>query len=135
LISEIDDLGGSVRAIESGWMQRQIAESAYRFQQAVERGERVIVGVNRFQAETEEDVEIQRVLPEHEEEQRRAVAKIRAKRDRAAVERDLAELEGAARGGDNVLYPMRQALSDYATIGEVFGRLREVWGRYRPQAE
>jgi methylmalonyl-CoA mutase N-terminal domain/subunit len=135
LIAEIDGLGGSVKAIESGWMQRQIADSAYRFQQAIEKDDRVIVGVNRFQAHTEEDVEIQRVTPEHEEEQRRAVAAVRAGRDQAAVEKDLAEVEAAARGGENVLYPMKQAFRDYATIGEVFGRLRTVWGKYLPQAE
>jgi methylmalonyl-CoA mutase N-terminal domain/subunit len=135
LIAEIDAMGGSVRAIESGWMQRQIAESAYRFQQAVEADARVIVGVNRFQSHTEEDVEIQRVTPEHEEEQRRAVAAVRAGRDQSAVDQDLDALEAAARGGDNVLYPMKQALRDYATVGEVFGRLRAVWGRYSPQAQ
>jgi methylmalonyl-CoA mutase N-terminal domain/subunit len=135
LIAEIDAMGGSVTAIESGWMQRQIADSAYRFQGAVEREERVIVGVNRFQSSTEEDVEIQRVTPEHEEEQRRAVAVVRAGRDSAAVEKDLDEVAATARGGDNVLYPMKQAFKDYATIGEVFGRLREVWGRYQPRSE
>jgi methylmalonyl-CoA mutase, N-terminal domain len=135
LIAEIDAMGGSVRAIESGWMQRQIAESAYRFQQAVEKNDRVIVGVNRFQSSTEEDVEIQRVTPEHEEEQRQAVAAVRARRDQAAVARDLAAVEEAARGGENVLYPMKQAFKDYATIGEVFGRLRTVWGKYLPQAQ
>jgi methylmalonyl-CoA mutase N-terminal domain/subunit len=135
LMSEIDDMGGSVKAIESGWMQRQIADSAYRFQQAVEKEDRVIVGVNRFQGGTEEDLEILRVTPEREEEQRRAVQKVRAERDNAAVERDLAELEDVARTDANVLYPMRAAFKDYATIGEVFGRLRGVWGRYRPRAD
>jgi methylmalonyl-CoA mutase N-terminal domain/subunit len=134
LIAEIDAMGGSVNAIESGWMQRQIADSAYRFQGAVEKEERIIVGVNRFQSHSEEDVEIQRVTPEHEEEQRRAVAKVRAERDIAAVDKDLDEVEAAARGGDNVLYPMKQAFRDYATIGEVFGRLRDVWGRYQPRS-
>ena len=135
LMDQIDEMGGSVKAIESGWMQREIADSAFKFQQAVEREERVIVGVNRFQAQTESDVEIQRVLPVHEEAQRAAVAKVRAERDNAAVERDLDALEAAARGTENVLAPMKQALRDYATIGEVFGRLRTVWGRYQPQAQ
>ena len=135
LMAEIDEMGGSVKAIESGWMQRQIADSAFRFQQAVERGDRVIVGVNRFQAQTEDDVEIQRVLPEHEEGQRRAVEEVRAGRDSSVVDRDLDALEAAARGSDNVLYPMKQALADYATIGEVFGRLRSVWGRFQPRAD
>jgi methylmalonyl-CoA mutase N-terminal domain/subunit len=135
LIAEIDAMGGSVTAIESGWMQRQIADSAYRFQAAVEKEERIIVGVNRYQSRGEEDVEIQRVTPEHEEEQRRAVARVRAERDGAAVDKDLDEVEATARGGDNVLYPMKQAFKDYATIGEVFGRLRQVWGRYQPRPE
>jgi methylmalonyl-CoA mutase N-terminal domain/subunit len=135
LVDAIDEMGGAVKAIESGWMQRQIADSAYKFQQAVETKERVIVGVNRFQTDTEDDLEILRVTPEQEEEQRRAVAEVRAERDNAAVARDLDELEATARGTDNVLYPMRQAFRDYATIGEVFGRLRDVWGRYRPRAE
>jgi methylmalonyl-CoA mutase N-terminal domain/subunit len=116
-------------------MQRQIADSAYRFQQAVERDDRVIVGVNKFQTTTEDELEILRVTPEHEEEQRRAVQRVRAERDSAAVEKDLAALEAAARTSENVLHPMRQAFRDYATIGEVFGRLRDVWGRYRPRAE
>jgi methylmalonyl-CoA mutase N-terminal domain/subunit len=135
LIREIDEMGGAVQAIESGWMKRQIAESAYRFQQAVEQGDRVIVGVNRFQGEAGEDVEIQRVTPQHEQAQREAIRRVREARDGAAVERGLDALEAAARGGENVLYPMKQALRDYATIGEVFGRLREVWGVYRPTAE
>jgi methylmalonyl-CoA mutase, N-terminal domain len=135
LIAQIDEMGGSVKAIESGWMQREIGDSAFKFQQAVERDQRVIVGVNRFQAQSERDVEIQRVLPVSEESQRAAVAKVRAERDNAAVEGDLEALEAAARGTENVLHPMKQALSDYATIGEVFGRLRQVWGRYQPRAE
>ncbi|HEV3232455.1 MAG TPA: methylmalonyl-CoA mutase family protein [Candidatus Dormibacteraeota bacterium] len=135
LIGEIDEMGGAVEAIESGWMKRQIADSAYRFQQAIESGERVVVGVNKFTAGTEEDVEIQRVLPLHEQAQREAVARVRAERDAAAVARDLDALEAAARGPDNVLHPMKQALRDYATLGEVFGRLRRVWGVYRPAAE
>jgi methylmalonyl-CoA mutase N-terminal domain/subunit len=128
-------MGGAVKAIESGWMKRQISDSAYAFQQQVEREERVIVGVNKFTAHTEEDVEIQRVTPQHEASQRTAVAAVRAGRDSGKVEKDLAELEAAARGSDNVLLPMKVALADYATIGEVFGRLRQVWGVYRPAAE
>jgi len=135
LMRQIDEMGGSVKAIESGWMQRQIADSAFKFQLAVEREERVIVGVNRFQAPSASDVEIQKVLPVHEESQRAAVAKVRADRDTAAVEHDLQVLEDAARGTENVLPAMKQAFSDYATIGEVFSRLRAVWGRYRPTAD
>ncbi|MFN2465430.1 MAG: methylmalonyl-CoA mutase [Candidatus Dormibacteria bacterium] len=135
LMRQIDEMGGSVKAIEAGWMQREIADSAFRFQQAVEKKERVIVGVNRFQAPSAGDVEIQKVTPQHEASQREAVARVRADRDSAAVERDLQLLEDAARGSDNVLPVMKQAFSDYATIGEVFGRLRDVWGRYRPIAE
>jgi methylmalonyl-CoA mutase N-terminal domain/subunit len=135
LMRQIDEMGGSVKAIENGWMQRQIADSAFKFQQGVEKGDRVIVGVNRFQAENEDQLEILRVLPQHEESQRAAVARVRSERDDSAVTRGLNAVEAAARGGDNVLYPMKQAFADYATIGEVFGRLRQVWGRYQPRAE
>jgi methylmalonyl-CoA mutase, N-terminal domain len=133
LMRRIDAMGGSVKAIETGWMQREIADSAFEFQLAVERQERLIVGVNRFHSESAGKVEIQKVLPQHEESQRAAVAAVRAGRDSATVERDLKALEDAARGTENVLAPMKQALRDYATIGEVVGRLRQVWGRYQPR--
>ena len=119
-------------------MQRQIADSAYRFQLAVEGG-RVIVGVNRFHVDSEEDLEIRpRVTPEHEEDQRRVVQKVRAERTTAPRSGVASPSSGRRQGSDDEASstrPKRANSASYATIGEIFGRLREVWGRYRPRAE
>ena len=131
LIEEVDRRGGAIAAIESGFTQEAIQESAYRFQQAVEEGRRVVVGVNRFQSE-EDAVEIVKISPQHEREQVEALKRLRAERDAKAVEARLAEVRHAAEGRDNLLPPMREALRAYATIGEVCGVLREVFGEYRP---
>ena len=131
LIEEIDRRGGAIVAIETGFTQDEIQESAYRFQQAVEEGRRVVVGVNRFQSD-EEPVEIVKISPQHEREQAEALRRLRAERDDAAVSARLAEVREAAEGHDNLLSPMREALRAYATIGEVCGVLRDVFGEYRP---
>jgi methylmalonyl-CoA mutase N-terminal domain/subunit len=132
LVAEVDERGGSVSVIESGWMQRRIAESAYRLQQRIESGERVVVGLNRFQAEGAGQVEITRVGPKHQEEQVASLRRLRAERDGAAVEAALDRLEEAARGTENLMYPMKDALAVYATIGECCDRLRRVFGEYQP---
>jgi methylmalonyl-CoA mutase N-terminal domain/subunit len=131
LIEEIDGRGGAIAAIETGFTQEAIQESAYRFQQAVEDGRRVVVGVNRFQSD-DDAVEIVKISPKHEQEQVRALARLRAERDEKAVAGALGDLRAAAEGRDNLLPPMREALRAYATIGEVCGVLREVFGEYRP---
>jgi methylmalonyl-CoA mutase, N-terminal domain len=132
LMAEVDERGGSVAAIESGWMQRQIGESAYRLQQRVESGERVVVGVNRFRSSAQEEVEIFRIEPRHQEEQIRSLEKLRSERDGAAVSAALDRLEEAAGGAENLMYPLKEALSVYATIGECCERLRRVFGEYVP---
>ncbi|HEY6378867.1 MAG TPA: methylmalonyl-CoA mutase family protein [Candidatus Dormibacteraeota bacterium] len=134
LIERIDALGGAVAAIEGGFYQRQIQESAYRHQQLVERGERVVVGVNRFTETSQAEVEILRVAADLEAEQVGRLRALRAGRDQGRVDRALAGLEEAARGPDNVLPVMREALAHYATVGEVAGTLRRVFGVYRPSA-
>jgi methylmalonyl-CoA mutase, N-terminal domain len=131
LIAEVDRRGGAIAAIESGFTQDAIQESAYRFQQAVETGQRVVVGVNRFQGE-EESVEIVKISPKHEREQVEALTRLRAERDTRQVETALAGVRRAAEGDTNLLPPMREALRAYATIGEVCGVLRDVFGEYRP---
>jgi methylmalonyl-CoA mutase N-terminal domain/subunit len=133
-LARIEKMGGAVEAIEAGWMKREIEESAYRIAQGIESGERVIVGVNRFQADTEEPVELHELDPELERRQVEKLAKLRAERDTAEVERTLKALEEAARGTDNLLYPMREALAAYATLGEVSDVLRGVFGVYEPAA-
>src|SRR5437588_1996433 len=135
LMAEVDEEGGAVAAIESGWLQRRIAESAYRFQQRVESGRRVVVGQNRFTASEEEPVEIMRIEPRGEEEQRARLASLRAGRDGPLVHRSLDRLEEEARGSANLLPPLKEALAGYATIGECCDRLRKVFGEHRAREE
>jgi methylmalonyl-CoA mutase, N-terminal domain len=131
LIEEVDSHGGAIAAIETGFTQEAIQESAYRFQQAVEERRRVVVGVNRFQGD-DDAVEIVKISPHHEREQAEALKRLRAERDATRVERRLADVRRAAQGTDNLLPPMREALRAYATIGEVCGVLRDAFGEYRP---
>jgi methylmalonyl-CoA mutase N-terminal domain/subunit len=131
LIAEVDRRGGAIAAIETGFTQDAIQESAYRFQQAVETGRRVVVGVNRFQGD-DEVVEIVKISPQHEREQIAALTRLRAERDAKKAEACLQEVRRAAEGTQNLLAPMREALRAYATIGEVCGVLRDVFGEYRP---
>jgi methylmalonyl-CoA mutase, N-terminal domain len=132
IMAEVDEKGGSVSAIESGWMQKRIGDSAYRFQRRVETGERVVVGVNRFQSEASGQLEILKVAPKHQEDQIASLRRLRGERDGRAVEEALARLEEAARGTENLMYPLKDALAAYATIGECCDRLRDVFGEYQP---
>ena len=135
LMAEVDKQGGAVAAIEAGWIQRRIAESAYRLQQRIESGERVVVGVNRFTTDGADKVEIVRISPKQEEAQRQAVAKVRAGREDGAVVAALDRLEEAARGSENLMYPLKEALAEYCTIGECCDRLRRVFGEHHPSHE
>ena len=131
LIAEIDRLGGAVAAIEQGFIQKSISDSAYAYQQAIEQAEKVVVGVNRFEMEEEQRIAILRVNEAVQQEQIERLQRLRAGRDNAAVEKALAELRETAQGTGNLLYPMKKALRDYGTLGEVCGVLREVFGEYR----
>ncbi|MDX5893949.1 acyl-CoA mutase large subunit family protein [Rubrobacter radiotolerans] len=131
-IRRIDDLGGSVAAIEDRYMQGEIEEAAYRYQREVESGERVIVGVNRHESEGDPEMELHSVDESIQEKQTERLREVRESRDSAAVERNLAALKGAAENGDNLLYPMKEALAELATLGEVSDTLRSVFGEYRP---
>src|SRR5512135_1145511 len=131
LVGAVESRGGAVAAIEQGFQKSEIERSAYTVAQGVEDGSRVVVGVNRFTSPPEQ-YEPLRVDPRIEVDQRERLARLRAERDRAAVEGALADLRAAAGGSDNVLYPMREALWARATVGEVCTALREVWGTYRP---
>ncbi|MFF8266492.1 methylmalonyl-CoA mutase [Streptomyces sp. NPDC016562] len=132
LMRRVEDQGGAVAAIENGFQKGEIERNAYRIAQETESGERVVVGVNRFALEREEPYEPLRVDPEIEARQRAGLARLRAERDGAAVAAALAALREAAAGTGNVLYPMKDALRARATVGEVCGALREVWGAYEP---
>lgn len=133
-IGTIDEMGGSVRAIEERYMQSEIEEAAYRYQREVEKEERVIVGVNRYAGESEEDPEmdLHTVDETIRETQSARLAELKESRDGAEVDRALSGLKAAAEGGENLLYPMKEALCGYATLGEVSDTLRTVFGHYRP---
>jgi methylmalonyl-CoA mutase N-terminal domain/subunit len=131
-IRRIDVLGGSVRAIEERYMQREIEESAFRYQREVEREERVIVGVNRYGSADDPDMELHTVDESIRDHQSERLAELRESRDNAAVGRAMADLKAAAEGSDNLLYPAREALANLATVGEVSDVLRGVFGEYRP---
>ena len=133
IMAEVDELGGAVACIEAGWTQKRIADSAYRLQQRIESGERVVVGVNRYTETQSAPVEITKISPRHQAAQARALKRLRAGRSKDAVARDLAELEKVARGSGNLMPPLKAALADYATIGECCAVLRGVFGEYRPR--
>ncbi len=130
LIDRVDELGGAVAAIEAGWVQDQIEESAFRWQREVEQGERVIVGVNRFTTDEPEHVELHHLDPAIERAQRQRTQALRARRDAAAVEAAVAEVRRVAASDENLLPALRAALAARATIGELCGALRELWGTY-----
>ncbi|HWP63262.1 MAG TPA: methylmalonyl-CoA mutase family protein [Candidatus Binatia bacterium] len=131
-LDEIEALGGTLAAIEAGFQQRQIAEAAYRVQREIERGERIVVGVNRFvDPEDEAPPPIQRIDPEAERRQVERVRRVRAERDPAAWEQALRRLEDCARGEENLVPAILEAVRAYATVGEISDRLRRVWGEHR----
>ncbi|MFJ6794791.1 methylmalonyl-CoA mutase [Streptomyces sp. NPDC091268] len=132
LMRRVEDLGGAVAAIEAGFQKAEIEANAYRIARETESGERVVVGVNRFALEREEPYQPLRVDPGIEARQRAALAALRAGRDAGAVTAALAAVREAASGTANVLYPIKEALRARATVGEVCGALREVWGTYVP---
>jgi methylmalonyl-CoA mutase N-terminal domain/subunit len=133
-LEKIDAMGGMLRAIELGYVQREIQESAYRYQRAIETQEAIIVGVNRYQVEEESPVSILRVDPAVEQSQIERLRAVRERRDANAVEKALARLEEGARGSENLLPKILECVETYATVGEISNRLRSVWGEYREAA-
>jgi methylmalonyl-CoA mutase, N-terminal domain len=131
IVEKVDAMGGAVAAIEAGYYQDEIHEAAFRIQRGIETGERVVVGVNRFVDADGRDVELQRISAEETTQQLARLRALRASRDQATVDAALASVEGAARGTENLLPPMREALRLRATLGEVSDVLRSVFGEYR----
>jgi methylmalonyl-CoA mutase, N-terminal domain len=131
LIAQMDALGGVLKAIESGFVQRAIHQSAYAYQRQVESGETVVVGVNRYGMETDVADPQFRLDPELEQRQVAQLRAVRARRDPAAVAQTLAELEQAARGEGNLMEPIYACVRAYAGVGEICDRLRAVFGAYR----
>ena len=129
-IKKIDDLGGMVAAIEQGYVQREIEASSYAFGQAVEAGERVVVGVNRFTSEQAAGLELLRIDDSVARRQTETLASVRHRRDEAATRRSLAAVADAARGTENLMPPILEAVRSHASIGEICGVLREAFGEY-----
>jgi len=135
IIAEVDDRGGMERAIESGWVQRQIQDVAYERQEEIERGERVIVGVNEYTVEEDaQDADIEEVSEEQEQAQIERLESVREERDDEAVEAALAELRDAAEGDENLMPYIVDAVKVYATTGEICDAMRDVFGEHQPGA-
>jgi methylmalonyl-CoA mutase N-terminal domain/subunit len=133
LIGRVDEIGGAVAAVEQGFVQGEIEEAAFRYTQNVESGERVIVGVNRYSEAEAEQIELLQIDPQAERRQLERTARVRAERDAASAQAELARVREAARGSENLLPPLRDALAAYCTIGELCEVLREEFGMYDAQ--
>ena len=131
-IEKIDELGGAVTAIENGFQQREIQQAAYVYQQAVEADSEIVVGVNGFTVDEDEKAELLKLDPENEARQRQKVEDLRARRDNEAVEKALARVSAAAKGTDNLMPAIVDAVRVYATLGEISDAMREVYGGFTP---
>ena len=126
-------MGGAVRAIEAGFQAREIQNAAYRFQQDVERKREIVVGVNDFVEDKELPIEILRIDPKLEEEQKARVRAVRARRDAQRVAMAIEALDRAASGRDNLMPAIVEAVRCYVTLGEISDVLRRQFDEYRPQ--
>jgi len=130
-LKKIEAMGGMLRAIETGYVQREIQESAYRYQKAIETKEQIVVGVNSFQLEAEPPVPVLRIDPALEQAQIERVRAVRARRDADKTTAALNSLEQAAQTNENLLPRILECVAAYATVGEISNTLRRVWGEYR----
>jgi methylmalonyl-CoA mutase N-terminal domain/subunit len=128
---KIDAMGGAIKAIEAGYIQGEIAESAYQYQKEIEKKKRIIVGLNQFQIEEQPLKDILRIKPEVEQYQKEKLSRVKKERDNGKVKQTLAVLKKAAQGTENVVPPILEAVKAYATIGEISDTLREVFGEYK----
>ncbi len=135
MIQTIDDMGGMLAAIEKGWVQKQIHDAAFRFQREVENDERIVVGLNKFRLDKEEQPDVLKLDDEAVRGQLERLAKLKAERDNEAVQAALSALRAAARGTDNLMPLILDAVRCYSTIGEICGVLREEWGEYQAGGE
>ena len=130
-IQKIDDIGGAVNAIEQGYIQREIQDSAYKYQREIEQNERVVIGLNKFQVEEEKPTNLLRVDPSVRVDQIERLKQLKSERNEAQVKESLADLRQRAEGSDNLLPYILEAVKTYATLGEICGVLREVFGEYQ----
>jgi len=134
LLRDVDRRGGMLKAIESGWVQRQVADSAYRYQMELERGERTIVGVNAY-VEKADRIRVARANPKLASERTSSLRTLRRSRDAGAVKRSLRRLDKVARSEENTIPPILEAVRAKATLGEMSDVFRDVFGTYRPRQE
>jgi methylmalonyl-CoA mutase N-terminal domain/subunit len=132
-IDQIDEMGGAVRAIEEGFQKREIETSAYEIAKAIESDDQIVVGVNRFQLDEDVHPELQRVDEAIQQEQIDRIDAVKRGRDQAAVDAALDQIRSAAKGGSNLLVPMKEALRRRATLQEACDVLRDEWGGYVPR--
>ena len=130
-IKKIDDIGGAVTAIEQGYVQREIQDSAYKYQREIEQKERVVIGLNKFQVEEEKPTNLLRVDPSVRVDQIERLKELKSGRDETGVQKSLANLKQRAEGNDNLLPHILEAVKTYATLGEICDVLREVFGEYQ----
>jgi methylmalonyl-CoA mutase N-terminal domain/subunit len=131
-IKKIDEIGGAPSAIEKGYIQKEIQDSAYRYQREIENAERVVVGVNRFQVEEEKPTNLLRVDPAVRVSQIEKLQKLKSERNSERVKESLTELKRVAEGNENLMIPILNAVKAYATLGEICDVLRGVFGEYQP---
>ncbi len=130
-MEKIDELGGMLSAIEAGFVQREIERAAYEYQKSVEMQEEIVVGVNRFEIDEDSTIAILKIDPEFEQKQVERLRKVRAERDAVTAEAALADVERAARSGENLMPRIIAAVEAYATLGEIADRMRTVFGEYQ----
>jgi methylmalonyl-CoA mutase N-terminal domain/subunit len=130
-IRRIEEMGGMLRAVEEGFPQREIAESAYRWQREIENGERIVVGVNDFRVEEDVAIPLLRIDESVARAQVARLQAVRAERNAGRARETLAGVEKACRDGSNVMPPIIEAVKAYVTLGEICDVFRKVWGQYR----
>jgi methylmalonyl-CoA mutase N-terminal domain/subunit len=130
-INKIEDMGGALKAIEAGFQKTEIENNAYEFQQNVEEGKEIIVGVNKFTTDLDEDIEVLSIDETAGKTQTEKLRKLREKRDNEKVETSLEKIKEIAGTKENLLPYMLNAIESYATIGEISNTLRSVWGEYK----
>jgi methylmalonyl-CoA mutase, N-terminal domain len=128
---QIDEMGGMIKAIEAGFPMREIADASARYQRELEEQRRYMVNVNVYEPQEEQDVETHRIDPEVSQGQLDRLEDLKERRDNDLVEKRLEELKEAARGAENTMYPILEAVRVYATVQEISDALKEVFGSYR----
>lgn len=131
LIRKVDEMGGAVKAIEKKFYQNEIMESAYNYQRAIEQKDKVIVGVNEFTTDVEQDVDLLKIDESVAKKQRERLQQVRRSRDNSKVDVAMAGLRSAATGGTNLLPHILDCVEAYASVGEISNALRDVWGEYK----